>query len=226
MEFFSDSNIDFMKYRKYFVWVSIGLVLLSVIVVFVQGKLNLGIDFAGGTQVTVKFKQKPEIAELRLLMTDAGIGDPVIQQFGGDDANEALIKTSTIPGQEEGNQALVLAALDQRFNTQPPNAFDLNRQGSDALADFLFDLDPDEIRFQDEDLVVSLKPAGRAVHKGTGHPVGWIDAVGAVVGAKLTPVGPAASPPPGRSTMPTSASPRLPRQPHDRPRPNLSRLHC
>ena len=152
MEFFSDSNIDFMKYRKYFVWVSIGLVLLSVIVVFVQGKLNLGIDFAGGTQVTVKFKQKPEIAELRLLITDAGIGDPVIQQFGGDDANEALIKTSTIPGQEEGNQVQVLAALDQRFNTQPPNAFDLNRQGSDALANLLFDLDPDEIRLQDEEV--------------------------------------------------------------------------
>ncbi len=152
MEFFRDSNIDFMKYRKYFVFVSLAFIALSVLEVFVQGNLNMGIDFAGGTQITVKFKQQPEIDQLRDLMSDAGIKDPMIQQFGTDEANEALIKTSSVPGQEEGNQSLLLEALDGQFNADAPNDFDLNRRGGDALADLLFTLDPDEIRLQDEEV--------------------------------------------------------------------------
>jgi preprotein translocase subunit SecF len=152
MEFFRDTNIDFMKYRKYFVFVSLAFIALSVLEVFVQRNLNLGIDFAGGTQVTVKFKQQPEIDELRSLMSKAGVEDPMIQQFGTDDANEALIKTSTVPGQEEGNQSLVLQALDAQYNSDAANNFDLNQRGGDALADLLFGLDPDEIRLQDEEV--------------------------------------------------------------------------
>ena len=152
MEFFRDTDIDFMKYRRYFVAVSLLLVVISVLTVFVKGHLNLGIDFAGGTQVTIKFKQRPQIDELRSLMAEAGIEDPVIQQFGTDDANEALIKTSTVPDQEEGNQALVLAALDGRFNAAATSDFDLNQRGSDALAELLFSLDPDELRLQDEEV--------------------------------------------------------------------------
>jgi 23S rRNA pseudouridine955/2504/2580 synthase len=45
------------------------------------------------------------------------------------------------------------------------------------------------IRLEDDDLVVALKPSGRAFHKGSGHEYGWNDAVGAAVGARLTPVG-------------------------------------
>lgn len=45
------------------------------------------------------------------------------------------------------------------------------------------------IRHEDEHLVVSSKPSGVVVHRGSGHDAGWIDAVGVVVGARLTPVG-------------------------------------
>ena len=64
MEFFRDSQIDFMKYRRYFVIVSLVVLLISVLAVFVRGKLNLGVDFAGGTQVTVKFRQPQEMNDL------------------------------------------------------------------------------------------------------------------------------------------------------------------
>jgi len=152
MEFLRDTHIDFMKYRKFFMIVSVILIVLSFLTVFVFENLNMGIDFAGGTQVTIKFKQHPEIDELRSLMSEAGIADPVIQQFGTEDANEALIKTSTVPGQEEGSQSLVLAALDSQYNADAPSDFDLNQRGSDALAELLFSLDPDELRLQDEEV--------------------------------------------------------------------------
>ena len=150
MEFFRDTKIDFMKYRKYFVIVSLIMLAISVVEVLIKRDLNLGVDFAGGTQVTVKFQQPQEINDLRDTVAGAGVEDAQIQRFGDEGANEALIRTSTVPGQEEGTQDLVVQALNDRFNQGAGGLFDLNQQGSDALSSLLFDLDPDQIRVQDE----------------------------------------------------------------------------
>ena len=75
MEFFRDTSIDFMKYRKVFMIVSVALLLISVLSVFVTGDLNLGVDFAGGTQVTVKFQEPQEINTLRAMAADWGMAE-------------------------------------------------------------------------------------------------------------------------------------------------------
>lgn len=152
MEFFRDTRIDFMKYRKGFMILSVILLLISVLEVFFTGQLNLGVDFAGGTQVTVKFRQPQEIDALRAMTVDAGIEDVQIQRFGDEGDNEALIRTSTVPGQEEGTQQVVLDALNRNFNVDTANSFDLNQQGRDALSALLFEHDPDQIRGQDEEV--------------------------------------------------------------------------
>jgi len=152
MEFFRDTSIDFMKYRKYFVIVSGVMLSASILAVFVTGELNLGVDFAGGTQLTVKFHEPQEINDLRAMTADAGIEDAQIQQFGDAGDNEALIRTSTVPGQDEGSQQLVMDALNRNFNASPPSGFDINQQGSDALSSLLFDKDPDQVRAQDEEV--------------------------------------------------------------------------
>ena len=61
MEFLRDTQIDFMKYRKVFVVVSVILAIVAILAVFVHGKLNIGVDFAGGTQLTLKFQEQPQI---------------------------------------------------------------------------------------------------------------------------------------------------------------------
>ncbi len=142
MEFFRDSKIEFMKYRKYFVVISAALVVVAIFAVFVHGKLNLGIDFVGGTQLTVRFTEQPEIDGLRSILTDAGIGDAQIQRFGAVEANEVLIKTGTVAGSEEGSGALVVAALDRALN-EAAGGFDLNERGRDALAELLVAEDPE-----------------------------------------------------------------------------------
>ncbi|MGB5881370.1 MAG: protein translocase subunit SecF [Thermoanaerobaculia bacterium] len=150
MEFFRDTKIDFMKYRKYFVMLSLALLAVGVLAVFFHGKLNLGIDFAGGTQLTLKFRDQPEVDELREVVADAGIGDAQIQRFGEESANEVIIKTPTLEGQEEGSRNLVVEALSARYESAKTGGFDLNQRGSDALADRLYELDPDELRATDE----------------------------------------------------------------------------
>ena len=152
MEFFRDTKIDFMKYRKYFVMLSLALLAVGMVAVFFHGKLNLGIDFAGGTQLTLKFREQPEIDELRDVVAAAGIAEAQIQRFGEEGANEVIIKTPTVEGQEEGTRNLVVDALSARYQTTTTGNFDLNQRGSDALADLLLALDPDELRATDEQI--------------------------------------------------------------------------
>ena len=151
MEFFRDSRIDFMKYRRAFVVVSVVLLAVSVGELFLIGKLNLGIDFAGGTQLNIKFNESPVVEELRAVVAGAGIDEAQIQQFGEAEDNDVIVKTPTVEGSQEGNRELIVGALDQKYNAERAGRFDLNRQGVDALRGLLLDLDPDQLRVNDEE---------------------------------------------------------------------------
>ena len=58
MDFLANTKIEFMKYTRVFVPVSVLLALASA-TLLALGSLNLGIDFAGGTQIIVKFAEEP-----------------------------------------------------------------------------------------------------------------------------------------------------------------------
>ena len=150
MEFFRDTKIDFMKYRRFFVVVSAVLLAVGIFSVFVHGKLNLGIDFAGGTQLNLKFAQPPAVDELRSVVAAAGIDEAQIQRFGEVEDNSVIVKTPIVEGSQEGNRELIVAALDERFNADGNGRFDLNRQGVDALSGLLLEIDPDQLRLNDE----------------------------------------------------------------------------
>jgi preprotein translocase subunit SecF len=141
MEFFRDTHIDFMKYRRIWIAASVVLLVVSVLAVFVHGKLNVGVDFAGGTQLTLKFRQQPEVDEIRSVLLQAGFDDVQMQRFGEEGANEVLIRTPLREGAEEGNQGPILAALDARYNPDA-SGLDLNRAGGGAVASLLLQADP------------------------------------------------------------------------------------
>lgn len=142
MEFFRDTQIDFMKYRKVWMVVSLVFVILGIAALFSHERLNLGIDFAGGTQMTIKFKEQPDLDRLRRLLDDAGVEDAQIQRFGEEGANEVIVKTPVIEGTEEGSRKAVTAALDTELNASV-SGIDLNRVGPAELAQMLESRDPD-----------------------------------------------------------------------------------
>lgn len=149
MEFLRDTNIDFMKYRKPWVIVSLALILVAIFAVFFRGQLNIGVDFAGGTQITLKFREQPDVQRLRSLLAQSGVPEPQIQRFGREEENQVLIRTRLVEGSEEGSRDAVLGALDRAYNTGVAGKLDLNRVGSETIAGLLLQTDPDRVGAND-----------------------------------------------------------------------------
>jgi preprotein translocase subunit SecF len=84
-------KIPFTRYRKTAVIISMIVNLAVLIMLFTKGP-NLGVDFAGGTMVHLKFQQNVAIAELRQAFEKMDLGGSVIQDFGQPGANEYLVR--------------------------------------------------------------------------------------------------------------------------------------
>jgi preprotein translocase subunit SecF len=145
MHLFRDSNFDFMKYRKYWIVVSLALLAVGIFSVFVHGKLNVGIDFAGGTQLTVQFAEEPEIDRLRGVLAEAGVADAQLQRFGEPGSHEVLIKTPVAADTQEGMRDPIVNALDRVYNPGMDAELDLNREGAEEIAAALAAADPDGV---------------------------------------------------------------------------------
>lgn len=69
-----------MNQRKWAAVVSAIIILGSLISLLFQG-LTLGLDFTGGTQVSLSFQQAPNIDNLRNQLEKAGFKHPVVQSY-------------------------------------------------------------------------------------------------------------------------------------------------
>jgi preprotein translocase subunit SecF len=83
------NNFDFMAFRKPAMLISSVLLLASVISLATL-KLNVGIDFTGGSIIEVGYQQAVELEPIRQALEAEGFGDAIVQHFGS--ANEVLIR--------------------------------------------------------------------------------------------------------------------------------------
>jgi len=147
MELFRDTHIDFMKYRRFWIILSLLLVLGGLYAIFGPHHLNMGIDFAGGTQITLGFNQTPNLDKVRQVLEREGMKAPEIQRYGKPEENEVIVKTTAIKGNEEGNRDKMITALSREFNPGQ-TGFDLNQASTDAIATLLISADPDKVAAQ------------------------------------------------------------------------------
>ena len=137
MQIFVNTKYDFVKWRFHAVAFSVVWALIGV-AFFMKNGINWGIDFAGGANIVLKFKDKVPVDKLRSLLTDASI-----QQYGKAEDNTVLIR---LPEQKkEGDYAgATVQRLYAAFNPQAASgAVDLNYYGRDRIADTLYQVDPD-----------------------------------------------------------------------------------
>jgi preprotein translocase subunit SecF len=100
VELFRGVNIDWLRLKWYFLAFSMifsvaGLISMGIHWKHIGSPLPLGVDFKGGTQVHVKFKQTPDINRIREAVAAAGIKDATIQSIQSEinesGGNEVLI---------------------------------------------------------------------------------------------------------------------------------------
>ncbi len=87
----SGINIDFVGKIKYAIIFSAVLIIISIGSVIIQGGFNLGIDFAGGSIIQVKFQKDMTADKIRDALKSTRLEKSIIQQFG---TNEFLIRTA------------------------------------------------------------------------------------------------------------------------------------
>jgi preprotein translocase subunit SecF len=145
MRILRETNIDFMKYRKFWIILSLLLVAAGVVSTFFTERLNLGVDFAGGTQMTVRFRDEPQVDRIRSVVAQAGFPEAQIQRFNRAELNQVLIKTRLVQGSEQRTREQVVGAFDKVFNTDAAGKPDLNRIGKDEVAALLTRANPDRV---------------------------------------------------------------------------------
>ena len=161
IQIFKDVHIDWLANRRWFIAVSIALMLAglgsAVIRQWNHSKhpnapqaFNLGVDFKGGTVLTVRFKQRPSAEQIRDALFKLNVKDAIIQPVT-DKPDTVLIKLP-LEG-SEGSQSEVEVGRAKVRNAL--NAFGPEAQGE-----------------------LNSDPAAAYRIEGT-------DAVGAVAGAQL-----------------------------------------
>lgn len=111
------TNIDFLGKRKFSLVISALMILLGLFTVLQinLGNANLGVDFAGGLSLQVRFTQGVTLSEIRTVIDRAGIKDADIQDLPTE--KKILIK---LKKQQEGAQEIIEKALRENLANKEP----------------------------------------------------------------------------------------------------------
>ncbi|MBD0305006.1 MAG: protein translocase subunit SecF [Nitrospiraceae bacterium] len=120
LEILGKTNIDFMGKRWIAFFLSGILTLLGIVAVvqISRGQANLGIDFAGGTAVQLKFDKPIRIDEARKALETNGIVNAELQEFI--EENKLLIRVKATTAIEEKIADRIVAVFSKEF---PDNKF-------------------------------------------------------------------------------------------------------
>jgi preprotein translocase subunit SecF len=157
MRFFHDTKIRFMEYRWYWIIASTALNLVAIGLIFFGPGFKYGVDFAGGTQLTLKFASEPNLGRIRSALEGLKLGEVTIQRFDEANLHQYLIHMQNPVGQEGDFTAHMLEALEKEFGGGA-GKIEVNLQGSDALRDALAQVNPDKAAGSFDDLRVHYKP--------------------------------------------------------------------
>lgn len=143
MRFLKDTHIDFLGKRRSAAAISLLVIAIGVVSLVANGGPRLGIDFAGGTQIVVRFAQMPQIDEVRTALQAEGL-DPTIQEFESD-SSELLIRTPGSPEEDAPIDAAVqavAAGLDRLLGEVDRTGIDLNTADPDEIVSVLLASNP------------------------------------------------------------------------------------
>ncbi len=119
MEILGKTNLDFIGKRHIAYMISTVLVLTGIVALIQisRGAANMGIDFAGGTSIQVKFTQALDLGVVRDALSKNGIKDSEPQQFA--DGRTVLIRLKRSGSEGTSLSDQVQAALKKEIANNP-----------------------------------------------------------------------------------------------------------
>ena len=112
----SKLHIDFIGQARFYIALSLLVILAGIGSIFLRGGLNLGIDFRGGTLLQLRFSQPVELRSVRDVLASLELGQGIVQHFG--DKREVLIRISQLPKAGQDIRTQVQQAFSTRFPEQ------------------------------------------------------------------------------------------------------------
>jgi len=109
-------NINFMGKRRIAMFFSVSLVLISIISLVVN-KLNVGIDFTGGTVIEVGYEQAVTLEPIRNTLASSGFKDAIVQHFGS--AKDVLVRLVPKEGQNKAALSTQVVSLLSDIQGKP-----------------------------------------------------------------------------------------------------------
>ncbi len=142
MEFFRNPNIDFLGKKWYFLAFSLIFSVAGILSMVFWHGVPLGIEFRGGTVVTVKFTHTPDLGKIRSELDSTGMRQARLQRFGQPTDNEVLValdlKQTSEQALDQGKNAIIKA-----LSTSPEGGKqDLNNASTQSLQEYLLSKDP------------------------------------------------------------------------------------
>ena len=142
MEFFRNTNIDFLGKKWYFLAFSLIFSVAGLLSMLFWHHIPWGVDFRGGTLVNVKFSHTPDENAIRSELDHAELQNFKLQRLGAASNNEELIDLDV---RETSEQALdqgklkIIQALETHV---PAGKIDLNNASFLTIKNYLMDKDP------------------------------------------------------------------------------------
>jgi preprotein translocase subunit SecF len=133
MEFIKPGiHIDFVGKMKYAIVFSVIVAIIGIGSVIFHRGLNLGIDFAGGSIIQIKFQKDVSADQIRAALKSTKLENSIIQQFG---EKEFLIRTQ----ESFSDQKMLAANVEQPLSATFNKDYEIRRVevvGSKVGADF------------------------------------------------------------------------------------------
>jgi preprotein translocase subunit SecF len=128
-----DLSIDFIKYRKVAVFGSLAVNLLILVGLALFG-LNMGVDFAGGSELEARFAKPVSATDVRKAIEGEGFKEPQVQEYGAAEEHAFLVRipkvsivTKEQAAQVEQNVKAMLGdnLTEYRFDPDQGDKFEL-----------------------------------------------------------------------------------------------------
>src|SRR5258708_4570546 len=141
-----------MGKKLFVIGLFIPLLLAGLLSIAVHKGLVYGIDFRGGTEVTVKFAKDPDLDGIRKQLDQQNLRGATLQQIGAQADHEVIIgldlKTTTSSDALDAGKQAIINALGGLYGAGPPGKADFNNSSPQSLLERLIATDPLQLAFK------------------------------------------------------------------------------